>query len=189
MVRKKYAIRFPGMQYVERDSSISIFSEEAIIETEYTFIKTFDALGSLLGLIAQREKTKELSEQLEVQKITLDEIVKNEKEQQKIKTEEYIKRLEYQLKSEQEAMNLEMKKMLLEIKEKMNTFSISFEEAVKNNQMLFGIIRKEKEILNKIQPYIELWAKDYSQRREYVRYCEMQRRSLKQADKYLNEMV
>lgn len=189
MIKEKYAIRFPGIQYFDKSPSTSLFSEKAVATASDTFLKTFDALGSLAGLALQKARTNELSKQLNIQKDALDKIVENQEEQQKIEFEEYTQRLQVKLKFEKEKMELEMKEMAFEVSAKISQFSISFEEEMKSNQILFGIIRNEENFLSSVQPYVELLAEDYSQRREYVLYCEMQRKSLELVNIYLSEMV
>lgn len=189
MIKEKYAIRFPDMQNIERSSSASIFSETSIIETKNTFLKTFDALEGLTGLILQKARTHETSKQLNMQRVALDEEIENQKEQKRIEFEEYAERLQIQLKFEKEKMDMELKKMALEISEKVNQFSCSVEENIRSNQIFLRIIKNEQSTLEYIQPFIEFLAEDYSQRREYVLYCEMQRKSLQLVNLYLREMV
>lgn len=189
MIRDKYAIRFPGMQNFDRDSSESIFSEKAIIATKDVFLKTFVALGSLTGLVVQKSRTHELSKQLNIQKAALDEIVENQKEQKKIEFEEYTERLQVQLKFEKEKMELEMQEMVLEVSKKISKFSVSFEEEMRSNQILLRVVRNEQSFLSSIQPYIEFLSDDYSHRREYVLYCERQRKSLELVNLYLSKMI
>lgn len=110
MPNVKYAIRFPDLQNINYNKSISIFSEASIIKTTDTFIKTFDALGSLTEFIIQRNRTNELSKQLNAQKRALDANIDNLKEQRRIEFEEYTKRLQTQLQFEKESMELETKK-------------------------------------------------------------------------------
>lgn len=69
MASVKYAIIFPEYWTVNHDHTISIFSESSIKETTDTFFETFDALGSLMIFIGQRNRTKELSKQISVKKI------------------------------------------------------------------------------------------------------------------------
>lgn len=189
MIREKYAIRFPGIQNIDKNPTTSLFSAKAITTATDTFHKTFDALGSLTGLVLQKARTHELSKQLNIQRTAIDEIVEDQKEQKKIEFEEYTKRLQVKLESEQKKMELEMKEMAFEVREKISRFSISFEEGMKSNQILLKIIRSEENFLNDTCPYIELLAEDYSQRREYVLYCEMQRKSFELVNLYLREML
>lgn len=189
MIKKKYAVRFPDMQHIDQNFSSSLFTAKAIKETTNTFFNTFDALESLIGLAGQKVRTHELSKQLGAEKAALDEVIDNQEEQKRIEFEEYAKRLQIQLKHEKEKMEMELRQMAFEASEKINRFSISLEEDMKSNQILLGIIRNEQNFLCRIQPYIERLAEDYSQRREYVMYCDLQRQSLDLIKSYLGEMI
>ena len=136
MIREKYAIRFPGMQDLGKSISTSIFSEEAIIVTGDAFAGTFDALGSLMELAAQKKRTCELSKRLGVRKLAIDEIVENQKEQEKIKYEADVERLKIRLETEKEKMKLEMEEMLLKARGEISKFAVSFEETMRSNQIL-----------------------------------------------------
>lgn len=189
MIKEKYAIRFPSMQNIERNLTTSIFSEKSIMKTSDTFFKTFDALGSLTGYVVQKNRTNELSKQLKAQEAALDATIDNLKEQQRIEFEEYSKRLQINLQYEKHEMELEMKKLAIEASKKVNNFSVSFEEMMKTNQILLNIIQKEQNFLNGVQDYIDKLADNYSQRKEYVIYCDLQRKALDLVNAYLNEMV
>ena len=185
----KYAIRFPDLQTVNYTHSISIFSEASITNTINTFLKTFDVLGSLTEFVVQRNRTKQLSRQLNARKRVLDASVENLKEQKRIEFEEYTKRLQTQLQFEKESLELETKKLILEASAKVKDFSISFEENMKSNRVLHNLISTEAHFLESIKDYIDDLASDYSQRKEYVLYCEMQRKSLNLVNQYMEEMI
>lgn len=189
MTNVKYAIRFPDFQTVNHNQAISIFSEASIIKTTDTFLKTLDALGSLTEFVIQRNRTNELSKQLNAQKRSLDASVENLKEQKRIEFEEYTKRLQAQLKFEKERLELETKKLVLEASAKVNDFAISFEEHMMSNQVLHNLISDEAHFLESIKDYIDDLANDYVQRKEYVVYCEMQRKSLNLVNQYMAEMI
>ncbi len=189
MPNVKYAIRFPDLQNINYNKSISIFSEASIIKTTDTFIKTFDALGSLTEFIIQRNRTNELSKQLNAQKRALDANIDNLKEQRRIEFEEYTKRLQTQLQFEKESMELETKKMVLEASTKANDFSVTFEEHMRNNKVFHKMIDEEARYLKSIKDYIENLDDDYSQRKEYVVYCEWQRKSLDLVNQYMMELI
>lgn len=189
MTNVKYAIRFPDFQTVNHRQSNSIFSEDSIIQTTNTFLKTFDALGSLTEFVIQKNRTNELLKQLNAQKKALDASVDNLKEQKRIEIEEYTKRLQVQLQFEKERLELEIKKLTLEASKKVNDFSISFEESMMSNQVLYNLISTEAHFLESIKNYIDDLANEYAQRKEYVVYCEMQRKSLNLVNQYMTEMI
>ena len=189
MSNVKYAIRFPDFQTVKYNQSISIFSEASIIRMTDTFLKTFDALGNLTEFVIQRNRTNELSKQLNAQKRVLNASVENLKELKRIEFEEYTKRLQAQLQFEKERLELETKKLILEASAKVNDFSISFEESMMSNQVLHNLIHTEANFLESVKGYIDDLANDYSQRKEYVVYCEMQRKSLNLVNQYMAEMI
>lgn len=189
MPNVKYAIRFPDLQSINDNKPVSIFSEDSVIKTTDTFIKTFDALGSLTEFVMQKNKTNELSKQLNAQKRVLDASIDNLKERKRVEFEEYTKRLQTQLQFEKESMQLDEKKLILEARTRANDFSVTFEESMRNNQILHNMISVEAHFLESIKDYIENLADDYSQRKEYVVYCELQRKSLDLVNQYMMEMV
>lgn len=184
----KRAIRFPDLQKVD-DTQISIFSEKSISQATQTFIKTFDALGSLTEYIVQKNRTTELSKQTNAQKKALNSTIDNLKDQKEIEFEEYTDRLQIQLQFEKDSMKIEFEKLKQEEMVKINNFSFSFEESMKSNQVLHKLISKEAQFLESIKDYIDGLADSYSQRKEYVFYCEMQRKSLDLVNKYMAEMI
>lgn len=188
MNNTKRAIRFPDLQRVD-NTQISIFSERSISKTSNTFLKTFDALGSLTEYIVQKNRTNELSKQLNAQKRVLNAKIDNLKDQKEFEFEEYTKRLQTKLQFEKDSMKLEFEKLKQEASAKINDFSISFEENMKRSQVLCKIINQEAQFLESIEDYIDNLADSYSQRKEYVVYCEMQRKSLDLVDKYMAEMI
>lgn len=188
MNNTKRAIRFPDLQRVD-NTQISIFSERSISKTSNTFLKTFDALGSLTEYIVQKNRTNELSKQLNAQKRGLNAKIDNLKEQKEFEFEEYTKRLQTKLQFEKESMKLEFEKLKQEAIANINDFSISFEENMKRSQTLHKIISQEAQFLETIKVYIENLSEKYSQCKEYVVYCEAQRKSLDLINKYLSEMI
>lgn len=184
----KRAIRFPDFQRVD-NTQISIFSETSISKTSDTFLKTFDALGSLTEYIVQKNRTNELSKQLNAQKRALNISIDNLKYQKEIEFEEYTKRLQTRLQFEKESMKLEFDKLKQEASAKINDFSVSFEENMKRSQILRNMISKEAQFLESIKDYIDSLVDSYSQRKEYVLYCELQRKSLDLVNKYMTEMI
>ena len=98
MRMNKYAIRFP--EYGNVDTSFSIFSETAVVTTEKTFIKTFNAIESLTGFVIQKSRTSELGKQLNAQKRTLDLEIDNGIEQLNIQYEEESERLRLRIEQE-----------------------------------------------------------------------------------------
>lgn len=187
MTNVKYAIRFPDLQSIDYKVSISIFSEASIVETANTFINTFDALGSLTEYVIQKQN-RGIIKTIECKR-SLDASLDSLKEQKKIQFEEYSKRLQARLQNEKEQMKLEVEKLVLEASSKANEFSYNFEESMRSNQILRSMITTEVDFLNSIKGYIDNLADDCSRRKEYVMYCELQRKSLDLINQYMKEMV
>ena len=185
----KYAIRFPDLQGINCDDSKNIFSEQSIIHTTNTFMKTFDAFGSLLNFVVQKNRTNELSRQIDAQKRALDVEVDNLKEQEKIRFKEYTERLQIQLQNEKEKLKIKSQILLSEGRNQVNRFSITFEESMQKSQILHHIIEVEYHYLDKWNGYIDMLADNYSRRKEYVFYCECQRQSMELINQYLNSMI
>ena len=189
MIRKKYAIRFPELQDMGVSCTTNIFSEKSIRETGNTFFKTFDALGSLTGYVIQKNKTNELARQIAAEKAAFDTEIDNLTEQKRLEFEEYSKRLKIQLEYEKQKMELDMKELIFEASQRIADFSISFEEATRKNKIFLKIIQSEKKFLDSIQDYIKKLAEDYSRCKEYVLYCELQRKAYDLINTYLKEMI
>ncbi len=185
----KYAIRFPGYGNIDTKSSLSMFSETAVTTTEKTFFKTFNALDSLTGFIIQKSRTSELGKQLNAQKCALSAEIDNGIEQLKIQYEEESKRLQLKIEQEKQELNLELEKLTLETSEKATEFSFSYEEYMKSNELFKKIITREKNFLEETHRYIELLGDDFSNRKEYILYCDCERKSLELINKYLKLMI
>ena len=186
---RKYAVRFPGLDNLDTKNSINVFSEGRIITAEKTFFSVIDAASSIAELVVQKNRTKELGVRLSAQKEALDAEIKNKKEQLKIKYIEEAQRLKIQLATEKEEMDIEFRRMKIELAEKSRNFDFTFEECVRTNRIFYDIIVMQKKRLEKIQPFIKSLADDYSNRREYIKYCELERKSLNLIEQYLTLMI
>lgn len=189
MIREKYAIRFPDIQNTQAAMPECIFSERSVAEAEHTFNQTFDLLHSLTGYVIQRNRTRELEKQLDARKEAVDAQAEQQRKQKQMEFEEYSKRLQIQLKTEKEQMELEIKRLHQEMSAMVSMFSVSVEEAIQESQIWRKIILDQKNFLQLIQPFIESLTAEYSYRREYVLYCDAQRRSYEIIDKFMKEII
>lgn len=189
MRMNKYAIRFPGYGNIDTKSSLSVFSETAVATTEKTFFKTFNVLDSLTGFIIQKSRTLELGKKLNAQKYALDAEIDNGIDQLKIQYEEESKRLRFRIEQEKQEMDLALQKLKLETIEKVNEFSFSYEKYMKSNELFKEIITREKTFLEEAHRYIEFLGDDFSNRKEYILYCDCERKSLELINNYLTLMI
>ncbi len=119
----------------------------------------------------------------------MDAEIDNRIEQLKIQYIEESKRLQIKIKSEKQEMDLQLKKLKIETAKRAEEFSFSYEEYMKSNKLFKKIIIREKLFLEKAQSYIEFLGSDFSNRKEYILYCDCERRSLELIDKYLKLMI
>ncbi len=189
MIKKKYAVIFPEIQTVSNNTPVSIFSEQTVGESVKTFSKTFDAFGNLLDYVEQKNKTKELGKQLSSKRAALDAGIESFREQKQIEFEQYSDRLRIQMENEKEAMKMDLERIRLEVSAQIADFSVSFEEAMKTNQLFMNLIRKEHQFLKETEAYIDILQNDFSQHKAYVMYCELRRKSFELIDTYLKEMI
>lgn len=189
MRTNKYAIRFPEFGDVSTKSSISIFSEEAVAITEKTFLRLFNALDSLTGFVIQKNRTSELEKQLEAQKQALDVEIDNKIDQIKTQYEEESKRLHIRLEQEKDDMDIEFQKLKIETVERAKDFSFSYEEYMRANVRFRKIITQEKTFLEEIHGYIEMLEDNFSNRKEYILYCDAERKSLELINRYLELLI
>lgn len=186
---KKYAIRFPELDSLRTQESLNIFSENRIIETQQTFSSVLNAAESLAGFIIQRNKTNELGKRISAQKEALDAEIENGTEQKKIRYVEESKRLKIRLENEKKEMELAFQRLMMEAVGQAKELEVSLEEFMQANRILYNIVLREKKILEDIQPYIGKLANDYSNRREYIKYCEIERKSIELINEYMNQMI
>lgn len=189
MKRNKYAIRFPGYGNADSILSPDIFSETAVAAAEKTFLKTFHAFDSLTGFIIQKSRTIELEKQLTAQKRALDTEIEEGIEQLKNRYEEESKRLRLRTQQEKQEMDLELQRLKLETIEKAKDFSFSYEMYMKSNELFQKIIIREKAFIEETHKYIQLLEDDFSNRREYILYCDCERKSLELINRYLERMI
>lgn len=186
---KKYAIRFPVLDSFRTQESLNIFSENRIIETQQTFSSVLNAAESLAGFIVQKNKTNELGKRISAQKEALDAEIKNKTEQKRIQYVEESKRLKIRLENEKKEMELEFQRLMMETAEQAKELEFSFEKFMQTNRILYNIVLREKKVIEDIQPYIGKLADDYSNRREYMKYCEIERKSIELINEYINQMI
>lgn len=189
MVKEKYAIRFPEIQVSEFPESVSIFSEKGLEQTKRTFSQNFNLFQSLTNYVIQSNYTRELEKRINAKKEIIDDQVHQYQQQKQIEYEEYSKRLQEHLKTEKEKIELDFQRLSEETQTMVCQFSISSEEALRKSKIWLSIIQQEQDFLQITQKYTEVLKGDFSRRREYVLYCDAQRRSLVLIDKYLKEMI
>ena len=187
MLKNKRAVVFPTIKTDTANLPANVFSSGYLAETKTTFSDTYDSIDGLLGYIAERNRTKELSKRLNAQKDALDSTLDGLAEQEKIKTEEEAKRLKAKIKAEKKKMLSEIEKFELQAQD--NSFVYVVEEDIQAKRNFIGVIKYQKNVLEEIQPFIESFADNLKHRRDYVQYCEWQRRSMKFIDKYLSQTV
>jgi len=185
----KYAVRFPGYGNIDTKSPLNIFSETAVAATKKIFYETFNTLDSLTSFIYQKNRTSELEKQLNAQKRALDAEIDQGIEQLKIQYEEKSKRLQLITEQEKQEMDLELQKLTLETSEKAREFSFSYEKYMKSSKLFKKIIVREKTFLEETHSYIEFFGNDFSNRKEYILYCDCERRSLELINNYLKLMI
>ena len=186
---KKYAVRFPELNFTRAAEQVSIFSESRIVKTEKTFLDTLDAAGSVAKLIVQKNKTSELGKRLAAQRQALDAEIESKIEQQRIYVEQETERMRIRLKKAKQDMEMEFERMRIEQARREQEFQFSFEEAIRTSQIFHNIIQSEKSILDEIHEKMNELADNYTNRREYIRYCELERSSLGLIAEYMKKMT
>ncbi len=189
MLKKKYGIRFPEIRTMEPLVPISVFSEQFVREAEDTFVQTFDVLHSLTNYVIEKNRTQNLGEQLNARRTALDTQMEQAVEQGRIALREYTEQLQIRLKAEKEQMELDVKALSVKVRQMVDECSVTAEEAIRENQLWLGMIQRQQNFLNSIQPYIEQLKDDYVRRKEYIQYCDMQRKAFGYIEGYLREMV
>lgn len=189
MLKRKYGIRFPEIRTMEPLVPISVFSEQFVREAEETFVQTFDVLHSLTNYVIEKNRTQEFGEQLNARRKALDTQVEQAVEQEQIALREYSEQLQIRLKAEKKQMELDVKALSVKVRQMVDECSVTTEEAIRENQLWLEMIRHQQDFLNSIQPYIEQLKDDYARRKEYIQYCDMQRKAFGYIKGYLKEMV
>lgn len=186
---KKYAIRFPGLDPCRPQESLNIFSEDCICDAINTLSSVLNAAESLVGFIVQKNRTGELKKQISAQKDALDIEQENREEQLRIQYSEESNRMKIKLEAEKKRLELDFQRLQIEMAERSKKIEVSFEQDMRTNQLLYKIVLHEKEVIDNIKPYIEMLADDYSNRREYIKYCEIERKSLILINEYIEQMI
>lgn len=189
MRMNKYAVRFSGFQETRAEAPHIIFSESGIAAAAQIFRSVFDALDSLAGFVVQRNRTEELGKQLNAQKKALNADINSKTEQLRCQYEEELKRMRLKIVQEKKEMDFELQRLSMETAEKAKDFAFSYEEYMKSNKLFLQIIYKEKKFLEETQSFIDDLSDDYSKRKEYIVYCDLQRKSLELIDAYLKQMI
>lgn len=189
MVKQKYAIRFPEIQITESFVPVDLFSERSLRETEQTFLKTFDLMHSLTTYVIEKNRTQELGKQLDARRRVLDAQVEQAAEQERITLVEYSRQLQIQLKERKAQLELEMKMLVDEMSQRVSDFSLTVEEALKTSELLVALIRNEQETLDMCQPYLGKLKTNYARRKEYIQYCDMERKAYERIRGYLDQLI
>ena len=152
-------------------------------------MQTFDVLHSLTNYVIEKNRTQNLGEQLNARRTAFDTQMEQAVEQGRIALREYTEQLQIRLKAEKEQMELDVKALSVKVRQMVDECSVTAEEAIRENQLWLGMIQRQQNFLNSIQPYIEQLKDDYARRKEYIQYCDMQRKAFGYIEGYLKEMV
>ena len=90
---------------------------------------------------------------------------------------------------EKEDMDIEFQKLKMETVERAKDFSFSYEEYMKSNVLFRKIITREKTFLEETHGYIEMLEDNFSNRKEYILYCDAERKSLELINRYLELLI
>ena len=187
--KQKYAIRFPEFQTGEADDPVDLFSEQGLQQTKEILLRPFDLMKSLTDYVIERNRTRELEKQLAAQRSALDASVEQAAEQKRICLEELSKQLQKKAETEKKELELKLEKLIEETSQKVNDLSRTVEKTLRESQILSNLIHHEREALDSFKPYLERLKSDYSNRKEYYLYCDMERKAYERIQKYLDQMI
>ena len=192
--KRNPAIYFPEFQTETGESkAVSLFSENSIRRMETQLSETHRSMGGILGLIVNLNRTRQLEKQIDSLKEGLDASLEQKKRQLAIQFEEHTKRIQAQVEAEKEKLKIEMEKVYAETASRASRFTLEYEKAVKNDAIFLSLIRDEEAVIATYQEYINNLpgdvAESLSHMKEYIVYCDVQRKSLDQINRYLAEMV
>lgn len=189
MYKRKYAIRFPDIRAAHSNKPVSIFTEMSIQETEQTFRRTFDLLHSLTNYVIEKNRTLELEKQLDAKREALDTQIEQKIKQEQLTLKEYSEQLQIRLQSEKEKMEIEIERFAVETSQKVSELSLTVEESILESSIWMQIIKHQYDFLASIQPYIKQLESDYAHRKEYIMYCDMQRKAMNLIEAYLKKII
>lgn len=189
-IRKRCAMVFPEFQTDYNDyGEISLFSERSLKQTEKLFFETKDSFDGLLGLVVELNRTKELEKQISLQKTGIDVSIEESIKQLEYKYQQETKRMRQQLNADKEKLRLEIEKLDLQIKSQKKQFDEAFEEKLKCETLFQELIHHEFEVLKKYQQYVSNLPDFIKSFREYIIYCDIQKKAFAQINKYLAELI
>lgn len=189
MFKRKYAIRFPDIQAAHSIKPDSIYSMPSIQETVQTISRSFDLLHSLTNYVIEKNRTLELEKQLDAKREALDAQIELKIRQERLTLEAYSEQLQIRLQSEKQQLEIEIKRFNIETSQKLSELSLTVEEAIRESHIWLRMIQHQYDFLTSIQPYIKQLESDYSHRKEYIMYCDMQRKALNRIEDYLKKII
>lgn len=189
-IRKRCAMVFPEFQTDYNDyGEISLFSERSLKQTEKLIFETNDSFDGLLGLVVELNRTKELEKQISLQKTGINVSIEESIKQLEYKYQQETKRMRQQLNADKEKLRLEIEKLDLQIKNQKKQFDEAFEENLKCETLFQELIHHEFEVLKKYQQYVSNLPDFIKSFREYIIYCDIQKKTFDQINKYLAELI
>ncbi len=187
--KERVAIRFldntkPDIQ----PPQVVSFSEVGFQETNRSIFATFDALGSLARYAANRVRTRELGKQIAVAKETLNVWAAEEKKKYRLEYLEHSKRVESEIAAIKEKMEMDLEKLLMEVRAETDSFKRSFEESLRTSDAYLKILIQAQEDLDSFGLYIKELEYDFRSTREYIKYCEMYRLTIGRITRIIEQM-
>lgn len=189
MFKRKYAIRFPDFQVPRSIKPDSIYSMPSIQETVQTIKGSFNLLHSLTNYVIEKNRTLKLKKQLEAKREALDTQIEQKIQQERLTLEAYSEQLQIRLRSEKQQMEIEINRFKIETSQKCSELSLTVEEAIRESHIWMQIIQHQYDFFISIEPYIKQLESDYAHRKEYILYCDMQRKALNRIEDYLKKIV
>lgn len=189
--KQKRAIYFPEFQVNAIDSKPpSLFSRESVLKTESLLIQTHNELGGLLGLVVEKYKTKQLEQQINILKQGVDVSCEEKERQLSIKFEEEVKRIQIRLEANKKKLRLDFERFSEEVLITAEAFELDFEKNVKTNQIFRELIQNQFDSIMKYKKFVdERIPSVFHHHREYIVYCDLQKKAIDQINLYLSELV
>ena len=186
----KLAMYFPEFQTSDDEPQVpSLFSEKSIRSTENLIAEAHKDMGGLLGFIVQKYKTYQLGKQLDSLKEAVDATLEEKKKQLAIQFEEETKRLQIRVEANKTKHKADSERLNAEIDTKAKEFGYKFEEAVKTDGLFTDLIKGQLEVISEYREYTEKIPNEFRNCREYITYCDVQKKAIDQINNYLAEIV
>lgn len=177
---KRKSLFFWDTKPYEPNGQIDVYGSSAMKDLSTSVLSCFDCVGAFTGFITQKNRTNELSKQINAKMRALDVQLEEYREQTRIRLQEYAIQLDEKIKQQRELFQLDIQKELAECEQQCREQKISFQQYMLKSASAQNTMVTIRTQLESIRQLLEMAKEDgVNSNRYYLELSEQYRISWK----------